>query len=121
MAPSIYEYRAEREWAQAMAEWCAENEPQYFVTYFDATADDWVRVRVESLEAAHTLANEKHIPELEEKPFILVAPGGRHLDPDAQIIRPFGEPGYTSIGCHISDHLPGGSTADYRAAGFRRL
>ena len=28
MAPSVYEYRSEREWAQAMAEWCAENEPQ---------------------------------------------------------------------------------------------
>lgn len=28
MAPSIYEYRSEADWQIAMAEWCAENEPQ---------------------------------------------------------------------------------------------
>lgn len=28
MAPSIYEYRNALEWEQAMAEWCAENEPK---------------------------------------------------------------------------------------------
>ena len=27
-APSIYEYRSTLEWETAMAEWCAENEPQ---------------------------------------------------------------------------------------------
>ena len=28
MAPSIYEYKTAQEWEQAMAEWCAENEPK---------------------------------------------------------------------------------------------
>lgn len=118
-APSIYAYRSEMEWKAAAEIWCAENEPRYFVSYFvpDAEYGEWERVEVASEEEARALCNSKHIPELKEKPYIVVAPGGRTID--GQLIRPFGEPGYTS-GRSI-DRLPGGSASDYRAAGYHRF
>ena len=122
IAPSIYGFRSESEWDTAMAEWCAENEPRYFVTYFVPDAGKygaWERVEVATEEEARKLCDEKHNPELDEKPYIVVAPGGRTSD--GTIIRPFGELGYTSGGIRISDHLPGGSASDYRMAGYHRF
>ena len=121
IAPSIYGFRSEMEWDAAIAEWCSENEPRYFVTYFveDDEYGTWERVEVASEEEARKLCEEKLIPGIEEQPYIVVAPGGRTSE--GTLIYPFGEPGYTANGCHISHHLPGGSASDYRAAGYHRF
>lgn len=88
--PSRYLFESEMDFQIEMALWCAENEPRYFVSYLDETAQpfgEWKRTEVESLEAAHALCAEKDLPE--DHPFIVVAPGGR--TEDAKIIRLCGE------------------------------
>lgn len=120
MAPSIYEYRTAQEWEKAMAEWCAENEPRFFVSYLDETAQPfgaWRRVEVESIEEAHAICIRKDLPQ--DHPFIIVAPGGRVED--GKILRPCGDnPDDTKVyERYRAGDRPGGTASEYRALGLR--
>ena len=108
MAPSIYEYRSTAEWEQAMAEWCAENEPQdtsfeYGVKYLDGYIQRWEWFYTDDLRADWIKKHPQFtVIRLTEHGKIEIKP----------ILHP-GKPG-------APDHLDGGSRADYRMAGYNR-
>lgn len=120
-APSRYNYPSDREFEAAMAEWTAENEPTYRVTYWAgeswqtrdfpylADAKDFYKERRHDdylRQDCRRAVLERHFP----------SPVG-HLP--SRYFAPGDGPVQVSNNTHI-DHLPGGSRADYRMAGFRR-
>lgn len=108
MAPSIYEYRSTAEWEQAMAEWCAENEPkdtsiEYGVQYVDGFIRRWRWFYTEALRTDWVKAHPQfQVLRLETQGRIETKP-----------VKNPGRPG-------APDHLDGGSRADYRMAGYER-
>lgn len=116
-APSIYEYRDPREWEEAMAEWCAENEPriEYLCKVSTKRHGDpllhsniyaeWHGFRTPEARA-EWLAQHPELTLLE------VTEQGTFFG----VPRPVsgGKPG-------CPDHLPGGSASDYRMAGYTRF
>ena len=116
-APSRYEFRSSSEWEQAMNEWCAENEPrtEYLCKVSEKRPGDplihsniyarWMKFYTEQ-ERTEWLAQHPELTLLE-----LTAQGVEFKTP-RQIQG--GKPG-------CPDHLPGGSRADYRMAGYTRF
>lgn len=115
MAPSIYEYRNPRDWEKAMADWCQENEPHYFVRY--RTAQGWQIEAAETYEAAVARVQELTRPG-SPRPFVAYQIGRRwvaqmpfhHYQADAAPHREAS-----------ANHLDGGSRDDYRLAGYHRF
>ena len=120
-APSRYDYPSDREFEVAMAEWTAENEPTYRVTYW--AGESWETRDFPYLADAMDFYKERrHEDHLRKdlRPATLQqhfpSPVG-HLP--SRYFAPGDGPAQVSNYRHI-DHLDGGSRADYRMAGYRR-
>lgn len=107
MAPSIYEYRTEREFELAMAIWCEENEPKatkWLVGYIENYGTKYIGFPNEGAArewcARH---NDIAIIRCEPESVCSVRPVYHKPQPGAP------------------DHLDGGSAADYRMAGYNRF
>lgn len=101
-APSIYAFRSETEWENAMAEWLAENEPRTRISVYIWL--DGKEVRVDDCEDeahARRLLNAYPIPDE-----VQAAWEAQH--PEGDLARWNG------------DHRPGGSRSDYLACGISR-
>lgn len=92
MAPSIYEYSSAAEWEQAMAEWCAENEPRIFAVYVDYSRyafGEEKRVLCDTQQEALEIIRQHFDPKNDcDIPYIRIEIG----TPTEQVvfIRPFG-------------------------------
>lgn len=106
-APSIYEYRSEAEWEQAMREWCSENEPKDGRRYTAKVKDADGRQSWHGFDTA-----EERRAWIAAHPELAVI----RLDVEAR----YHVPAQPKAPAGAPDHLDGGSRADYRMAGYNR-
>ena len=122
-APSVYEFRSEMEWEQAMNEWIAENnEPRYL--YWAVLTDQpqysiLARIPANQIQKSFESKEERSAWLAENKHLNLVSLSEGSTFPGIVFPKRYLAPG-ANPATGAPDHLPGGSRSDYRMAGYNR-